>query len=69
MPVLRAAIQSTLHYKVDAVKCRVVTDLGAGPLEVARYLEPFTMLVAKLAYEGDDGPALAYRFEHFEERS
>jgi hypothetical protein len=37
--------------------------------EVARYTEPFTLLIAKLAYEGESGPALAYRFEHFEERS
>jgi predicted dinucleotide-binding enzyme len=42
--------------------------LDAGPLQVARYLEPFTLLVARLAYEGDGGPALAYRFEHFEEQ-
>jgi hypothetical protein len=36
---------------------------------MARNAEPFTLLVAHLAYEGDGGPALAYRFEHFEERS
>jgi len=52
----------------------LIRDLGfdpvdAGPLEVARYSEPFTLLIAKLAYEGDDGPALAYRFERYEERS
>ena len=41
--------------------------VDAGPLEVARFSEPFTLLIAKLAYEGDNGPALAYRFEHFEE--
>lgn len=56
-----------------ATAARLISDVGfdpvdAGPLEVARYMEPFTMLVAKLAYEGDGGPALAYRFEHFEER-
>lgn len=28
--------------------------VDAGPLEVARYLEPFTLLIARLAYEGDD---------------
>jgi len=43
--------------------------VDAGPLQVARYLEPFTLLVAKLAYEGEGGPTLAYPFEHFEERS
>jgi len=52
----------------------LIRDLGfdpvdAGPLHVARYSEPFTLLIAKLAYEGDDGPALAYRFERYEERS
>jgi predicted dinucleotide-binding enzyme len=46
------------------------TDAGfdpvdAGPLRMARYLEPFTMLIAQLAYEGDGGPELAYRFERF----
>lgn len=52
---------------------RLIRDVGfdpvdAGPLEVARFSEPFTLLIAKLAYEGDNGPALAYRFEHFEEQ-
>ena len=27
--------------------------------------EPFTLLIAQLAYEGDEGPELAYRFERF----
>ena len=51
---------------------RLIRDLGfdpvdAGPLEVARYTEPFTLLIAKLAYETSDNPALAYRFERFAE--
>ena len=34
------------------------------PMRVfARYTEPFTLLIAQLAYEGDAGPELAYRFE------
>jgi hypothetical protein len=37
--------------------------LDGGPLRMARYTEPFTLLVAQLAYEGDRGPELAYRFE------
>jgi predicted dinucleotide-binding enzyme len=57
-----------------ATAAQLIRDVGfnpvdAGPLEVARYTEPFTLLVAKLAYEGDGGPALAYRFEQFEERA
>lgn len=58
--------------EAKGVARQLIRDVGfdpidAGPLEVARYMEPFTMLVARLAYEGEDGPALAYRFEHFEE--
>jgi predicted dinucleotide-binding enzyme len=51
---------------------QLITDVGfepvdAGPLRIARYTEPFALLVARLAYEGDSGPELAYRFEHFQE--
>lgn len=54
------------------VAARLILDVGftpvdAGPLRVARYVEPFTLLVGKLAYEGDGGPELAYRFEQFGE--
>jgi 8-hydroxy-5-deazaflavin:NADPH oxidoreductase len=37
--------------------------VDAGPLRIARYTEPFALLVAQLAYEGEGGPELAYRFE------
>jgi 8-hydroxy-5-deazaflavin:NADPH oxidoreductase len=48
----------------------LIRDLGfepvdAGPLSIARYAEPFTLLMAQLAYEGKGGPELAYRFERF----
>ena len=48
----------------------LIRDVGfepvdAGPLRVARYLEPFTLLMAQLAYEGAGRPELAYRFERF----
>ena len=54
------------------VAAGLIRDVGfdptdAGPLRSARYIEPFTILIAHLAYEGDGGPALAYRFERFEE--
>lgn len=39
--------------------------VDAGPLRIARYTEPFALLVARLAYEGTGGPALAYRFVRF----
>ena len=52
------------------IAATLVRDLGfdpidAGPLRIARYLEPFTLLVAQLAYEVKGGPELAYRFERF----
>jgi 8-hydroxy-5-deazaflavin:NADPH oxidoreductase len=39
--------------------------IDAGPLHIARYTEPFALLVGQLAYEGEGGPELAYRFERF----
>ena len=47
---------------------RLIRDVGfdpidIGPLRMARYTEPFTMLIARLAYEVKGGPELAYRFE------
>jgi predicted dinucleotide-binding enzyme len=52
------------------IAARLVRDVGfdpvdAGPLRIARYSEPFALLVAQLAYEGKGGPELAYRFERF----
>ena len=49
---------------------KLIRDVGfepvdAGPLRIARYTEPFALLVAQLAYEGKGGPELAYRFERF----
>ena len=58
------------HADAKAVVARLIRDVGfdpmdAGPLRAARYMEPFALLVARLAYDGDDGPELAYRFERF----
>jgi 8-hydroxy-5-deazaflavin:NADPH oxidoreductase len=39
--------------------------MDAGPLKTARYLEPLALAMAQLAYEGDDGPEVAYRIERF----
>ena len=52
------------------VAARLIRDVGfepvdAGPLRIARYLEPFTLAMAQLAYEGDTGPEIAYRIERF----
>jgi predicted dinucleotide-binding enzyme len=56
------------------VAAELIRDVGfdpvdAGPLRIARYTEPFALLVAQLAYEGEGGPELAYRFERFGEQA
>ncbi len=52
----------------NAVAAELIADVGfdpihAGPLLIARYTEPFALLVAQLAYEGNGGSELAYRFD------
>jgi predicted dinucleotide-binding enzyme len=52
------------------VAATLIRDVGfepvdAGPLRIARYLEPFSLAMAQLAYEGDEGPEIAYRIERF----
>ena len=52
------------------VAAELIRDVGfdpvdVGPLRIARYTEPFALLVGELAYGGKGGPELAYRFERF----
>jgi len=52
----------------------LIHDIGfdpvdVGPLRISRYVEPFALLVAEIAYEGQSGPEVAYRFERFEPAS
>jgi predicted dinucleotide-binding enzyme len=56
------------HQSGKDLAATLIRDVGfdpvdAGPLRIARYTEPFALLVAQLAYEGEEGPELAYRFE------
>jgi len=58
------------HQDAKEVAVTLIDDAGfdpvdAGPLHIARYTEPFALLIAQLAYEGEGGPELAYRFERF----
>src|SRR6185503_15498431 len=60
--------------KAKKIAARLIQDVGfdpvdAGPLRIARYTEPFALLVAQLAYEGRRGPALAYWLEWRKELS
>ena len=61
-------------WRAKKIAARLIRQLGFDPvdvgrLETARYIEPASLLIAKVAYDGDDGPAVAYRFEYREERS
>lgn len=56
--------------KAKKLAARLIHDTGfepvdAGPLRIARYTEPFALLVAQLAYEGKGSPEIAYRVERF----
>ncbi|HLK69830.1 MAG TPA: NADPH-dependent F420 reductase [Bryobacteraceae bacterium] len=56
--------------KSKGVAAELIRDAGftpvdCGPLRMARYTEPFALLVGHLAYNGSDGPELSYRFERF----
>ena len=58
------------HAGSKRIAAGLIRDVGfdpvdAGPLKIARYTEPFALLVAQLAYEGKGSPRLAYRFERF----
>jgi len=72
----RTAKPSLLFCGDDArakqIAARLISDVGfepldIGPLRMARYTEPFTMIIAHLAYEGARGPEMAYRFEWYKE--
>src|ERR1051325_10609620 len=77
-PARRKASKPSLVYCGDdasgkKIAAQLIRDVGfdpvdAGPLRIARYTEPFTLLIARLAYEGDEGPELAYRFERLRRR-
>ena len=58
------------HSRAKEVATTLIRDAGfdpvdAGPLRIARFMGPFALLMGQLAYEGDEGPEIAYRFERF----
>jgi predicted dinucleotide-binding enzyme len=71
----RKAARPSLVYcgddrRAKTAAARLIRDVGfepldAGPLQIARYTEPFGLLVAQLAYERKGGPRLAYTFQRF----
>src|SRR2546427_6817217 len=71
----RKATRPSLVYFGDEARSKkiaaqLIRDVGVDPVDarpfrIARDTEAFTLLIAPLAYEGDEGPELAYRFERF----
>jgi len=67
----RCKFRSGSIYSADSIRTKIgescmrvgIDPLDVGPLRIALYTEPFAQLVAELAYEGEDGPELTYRFE------
>jgi predicted dinucleotide-binding enzyme len=60
--------------KAKKLAAELIADVGFEPIDIgalrmARYSEPYTMIIAQQAYETDRGPALAYRFEWYEEKT
>ena len=56
------------NQRAKEITAELIRDVGFDPLDIgplwtARYTEPFALLVARLAFEGDRGPELGYRFE------
>lgn len=56
--------------RAKEVAVPLIRDVGfdpvdLGPLKMARYAEPFSLLMGQLAYTGDGDPAVAYRFKRF----
>ena len=67
-------VYCTDHDRARTAAAQLIRDAGfdpvdAGPLRIARYIEPFTLLMAQLAYETGESPAVAYRVERFNESS
>ncbi len=57
--------QNANRVAADLIRDAGFDPVDAGPLRIARYVEPFALLIGQLAYEGKGGPELAYRFVRF----
>ncbi|HUH92125.1 MAG TPA: NAD(P)-binding domain-containing protein [Casimicrobiaceae bacterium] len=58
------------HAPSKELAARLIRDVGfepvdVGPLRIARYTEPFALLMGQIAYEGQAGPEVAYRLDWF----
>jgi predicted dinucleotide-binding enzyme len=56
------------HEGAKKTAATLIRDVGFSPvdpgaLSAARYVEPFSLLVAQIAYSSSRNPEVAYRFE------
>jgi 8-hydroxy-5-deazaflavin:NADPH oxidoreductase len=56
------------HEGAKKTAAKLIRDVGFNPVDLgelsaARYVEPFSLLLAEIAYSGSAGPQLSYRFE------
>lgn len=66
----RRGLQLYASQRAKKVAATLIRDVGfdpmdVGPLKTARYTEPFSLVIAQLAYKGRGG----YRFERFGTRA
>ena len=62
------------HKGAKKTAAKLIRDVGFDPVDVgelsaARYIEPFSLLLAEIAYEAPFDGELAYRFEHLGTRA
>ena len=62
------------HKGAKQTAAKLIRDVGFNPVDLgdlaaARYIEPFSLLLAEIAYKGSEQGQLAYRFEHLAKRS
>jgi hypothetical protein len=62
---MRVGILGSGLMGASSVRSSRELEMDAGPLRIAATTEPFALLVGELAYNGQAGPELAYRFERF----
>jgi 8-hydroxy-5-deazaflavin:NADPH oxidoreductase len=60
------------HQGAKKTAAKLIRDVGFNPVDLgklsaARYVEPFSLLLAEIAYKDSAGPQLAYRFEFLPE--
>jgi predicted dinucleotide-binding enzyme len=56
------------HEGAKKTAAKLIRDVGFNPVDLgklsaARFIEPFSLLLAEIAYSGTAGPELVYRFE------